>query len=128
MLSKIKKILGVGAEHIAAQPSTTATTSPPNYLPESEVPENGVDAVATDGSTWEPWRVDSTGEQWFQRVSHAEQLPAIEAIDGDEPVDWAKLDDKFYAKKVWWNRQENFPNDEGDIDPDDDFADQDADE
>jgi hypothetical protein len=65
-----------------------------NYLPESQVPQFGIDGVASDGSTWQEWRTDTSGEKWYRRTSAADSVQAtptkIHAIDSgtsDDPTD-----------------------------------------
>jgi hypothetical protein len=103
VFEKLRQIFGVpagvdtAASRAAAQHHRAAET--PMYLPESAVPPGGIDGVAADGSTWQPWRVSAIdGETWYARTS-GDDAPATPTIHGIAPGD--ELPD----------------NDAGDVDP-----------
>lgn len=107
------------------------------FLPASRVPENGVEGVAVDGSCWEEWRTDPSGEQWFRRVSKVDAQPSeIHAIDSyetnDNPTDdqldeFDELDEEYRLAKLMFakhkkrarERDEDNPFDIQEYQPDD---------
>lgn len=66
-------------------PESPTYISEATYLPESLVPEKGIEGVADDRSCWQEWRIDPiSGEQWYKRISDVvsvNALPDIEAFD-----------------------------------------------
>lgn len=143
MFSALKKIFGIPAVVTAAsqsQPSSQSKTdASANFLPQSQVPENGIEGVAVDGSTWQEWRTDrNTGEQWYRRTSvdsvdarpseiQAIYNPIQEQIEEpfDELDEQDRLSREMFARHRERARQREEENPFGlreEYEPDDDMA------
>ena len=107
------------------------------FLADADDP--GIEAALRVG-TVQRWRKDPTGRQWFRSAPPEtatttagekfarmirgvsppppDEIQAFDAPhenDDESTVDWEAFDAAFDAKKVWLDRQENFPIDsEGD--------------
>lgn len=82
MFSMLRKlILGVPTDPATAatpMPATEPQAGPqPRFLPESQLTEAQIEAVGPTGDVWVPWRVDGSGQQWFQRLSRDSPQPAL---------------------------------------------------
>lgn len=92
MIQAFKKLLGIPQSRTDASDTPIAPAIVPvpkvlRYLPESLVPEGGIDGVAEDGSTWQEWRVDPvTGEQWYACTSRVDAANEILGIDGSDEL------------------------------------------
>ncbi|HUP82408.1 MAG TPA: hypothetical protein VM260_27895 [Pirellula sp.] len=101
MFATIKRLIygippGPVTEASRRQPAKRPISDPSIalFLPESLVPENGIQGVADDGSSWMEWRTDQSGQQWYRRLSYVDAQPEIHGIDhetnfnqADEPID-----------------------------------------
>jgi len=108
MFASLKKILGIGPSDVAAGRVKSMASRPGMFLPESKIPPGGIEAVADDGSCWEPWRRDpQTGEQWYRRLSSVEPIAdsPVHGIDADLEQ-WADTFDPSYeATLELWERR-----------------------
>jgi hypothetical protein len=95
MFARLRKILGIESADVAGQRLTAVRQGPGRYLPESQVPENGIDGVADDGQCFRFWRTDlRTGERWFERISDTSGAPDVHAFaPADDAGDDAADDD-----------------------------------
>jgi len=90
MIAAFKRIFGIPAAPVAGGRVKSMASRPGMFLPESQIPPDGIEAVADDGSCWEPWRVDpGTGEQWYRRLSTVEPIAdsAVHGIAVDDDDD-----------------------------------------
>ena len=100
MFNTFKRIFGIPAAPVAAGRVKSMASRPGMFLPESKIPPGGIEAVADDGSCWEPWLVDpATGEQWYRRLSSVEPIAdsPVHGIASDEGDDSADDWDGSYA-------------------------------
>jgi hypothetical protein len=150
MFASLKKIFGIPAQVTAASQNQAVKTfgDVARYLPASQVPENGIEGVAVDGSTWLEWRIDRTsGEQWYERLSYVDSVdarpPEIHAMDEqiDEEFDeleQAKLSREMFDRHILRAREraldnpfgirEYHPDDDREYDPDEPYESDEADD
>ena len=107
----IRKIFGVPPGELSASIDNKPTKC--EFIPESEL-HGVIEAAASNGLSYVPWRIDADGEQWFRAV------PTVNATAADDDV--AVLDDEF--EDAILADYDDDSEDDDDSDDDQDFDDE----